>query len=582
MAKQGFAVLILAAGKATRFKSQHSKMLHRLAGRPLGAYLLETALAVKPEHLYMIVGHEAAEVKKTFERPGVDFIEQGEQLGTGHALLVARPELERMSCDSVVAIVGDAPLLRAETLLTLVQAHQKARAAATVLTTDVENPYGNGRIVRSGGRVRAIVEEKVATPAQRKIREINSGIICFSRLKLIAHLGKLTADNAQKEYLLTDMIGIFNRHRLKVAACVLADSREVLGVNDRVDLARIEAILRWRKAEALMREGVTIVNPECTYIDAEVEVGHDTVIEPGVSLLGETRVGEACTLKCYSTLSDSVLGDRVTVRPHCVISSSQIASDVVIGPFAHLRDGALIENEARVGNFVEVKKSRVGRGTKALHLTYLGDASIGERVNVGAGTVTCNYDGEKKHPTIIEEGVFVGSGSMLVAPVRIGRSSYVAAGSTITEDVPPESLALGRARQVNKEGWARRREALKPSMSVTVRGSGSATVFDLRGRLTLGDPITQLRAEIRPLIEAGRRNVVLNLAKISYIDSAGMGALVGILKAVREVNGQLRLSALPPRVKVLLETANLDRVFDVCADEAEALASLRQAESPTP
>jgi bifunctional UDP-N-acetylglucosamine pyrophosphorylase/glucosamine-1-phosphate N-acetyltransferase len=578
MAKQGFAVLILAAGKATRFKSEHSKMLHRLAGRPLGAYLLETALGVNPDRLYMIVGHEGAEVKKTFERPGLGFIEQKEQLGTGHALLVARPELERMSCADVIVLVGDAPLLRAETLRALVQAHQKARAAATVLTTRVENPQGNGRIVRSGGRVRAIVEEKVATPAQRKIREINSGIICFSRLKLIEHLGKLTADNAQREYLLTDLIAIFNRHRLRVAAYVLADSREALGVNDRVDLARMETILRRRKAEALMREGVTIVNPECTYIDAEVKVGRDTVIEPGVSLLGATRVGEACTLRSYSTLGDSILGDRVAVRPCCVISSCQIASDVVIGPFAHLRDGALIENEARVGNFVEVKKSRVGRGTKALHLTYLGDASIGERVNVGAGTVTCNYDGERKHPTTIEEGVFVGSGSMLIAPVRIGRNSYVAAGSTITEDVPAESLALGRARQVNKEGWARQREALKPSINITVRGSGSATVFDLRGRLTLGEPISQLRTEIRPMIDAGRRNVVLNLAKISYIDSAGMGALVGILKAVREVNGQLRLSALPTKVKVLLETANLDRVFEVCADEAEALASLSKTE----
>jgi anti-anti-sigma factor len=227
---------------------------------------------------------------------------------------------------------------------------------------------------------------------------------------------------------------------------------------------------------------------------------------------------------------------------------------------------------------VEVKKSRLGKGSKALHLTYLGDSSIGERVNVGAGTVTCNYDGEKKHPTTIEDGVFVGSGSMLIAPVRIGRNSYVAAGSTITEDVPAESLALARARQINKEGWARQRETLKPSINITVRGSGSAAIFDLSGRLTLGDPIGQLRAEIRPMIEAGRRNVVLNLSRISYIDSAGMGALVGILKAVREVSGQLRLCGLPTKVKVLLETANLDRVFEVCADEAEALASLSKTE----
>ena len=579
MAKQGFAVLILAAGKATRFKSEHPKVLHRLAGRPLGAYVLEAASGAHPDGLYMIIGHEAGEVQKTFERPGLGFIEQKEQLGTGHALLMARPELQRMSCAEVIALVGDAPLLRVETLQALVQTHRKARAAATVLTTRVENPQGYGRIVRSGGRVRAIVEERVATPAQRKIREINSGIICFSRLKLIEHLGKLSAKNAQKEYLLTDLIEIFNRHRLKVGAHVAADSGEVLGVNDRAELAQMEKILRLRKVEALMRAGVTIVDPERAYVDAEVKVGRDTVIEPGVSLLGATQVGEGCTLRVYSTLSDSILGDRVTVRPCSVISSCQIASDAVIGPFAHLRDGAIIEAEARVGNFVEVKKSRLGKGSKALHLTYLGDASIGEKVNVGAGTVTCNYDGETKHPTTIEDGVFVGSGSMLIAPVRIGRNSYVAAGSTITEDVPAESLGLARARQVNKEGWARQRETLKPSINITVRGSGAATVFELSGRLTLGDPISQLREEIRPMIDAGRRNVVLNLSRISYIDSAGMGALVGILKAVREVNGQLRLCALPLKVKVLLETANLDRVFEVCADEAEAVANLGSTES---
>ncbi|MBZ5514126.1 MAG: bifunctional UDP-N-acetylglucosamine diphosphorylase/glucosamine-1-phosphate N-acetyltransferase GlmU [Acidobacteriia bacterium] len=574
MAEQGFAVLILAAGKATRFKSEHSKMLHRLAGRPLGAYVLETALAAVPERILMIVGHEAEEVKKTFGRPGLEFIEQKEQLGTGHALLVARPELERMSSDAVVVLVGDAPLLHPQTLLALVEAHHKARAAATVLTTRLENPHGYGRIVRADGRVRAIVEEKVASPAQRRIREVNSGIMCFSRRELLEHLGTLTAENAQKEYLLTDLIEIFNRHRLKVTAYLVADAREVLGVNDRVELAQTERTLRRRKADTLMREGVTIVDPECTYIDAEVEVGRDTVIEPGVSLLGATRVGEGCLLRPYSTLSDSVLGDRVTVRPCCVISSSQIASDVVIGPFAHLRDGALIDATARIGNFVEVKKSRVGRGSKALHLTYLGDATLGDRVNIGAGTVTCNYDGEKKHPTTVEEGVFVGSGSMLVAPVRVGRNSYVAAGSTITEDVPPESLAVGRARQVNKEGWARQRESLKGTIKIGVRGAGSATIFDLSGSLTLGDPTDRLRAEIRPMIDAGRRNVVLNFAKVSYVDSAGMGALVAILKAVREANGELRLCGVQPRVEALLKTANLAQIFEISPDEAEAVASL--------
>src|SRR5581483_4229696 len=275
----------------------------------------------------------------------------------------------------------------------------------------------------------------------------------------LEHLGELSNANAQGEFLLTDLVEIFNRHRQKVVAYEVKDPQEVLGVNSRVELARVEKVLRLRKAEVLMRNGVTIVDPAITYIDEDVEVGPDTIIEPGVSLLGRTRVGRDCLLRPYSTIADTVIGDRVTVRPCCVIAGSEIASDAILGPFAHLRVGSVLEEGARIGNFVEVKKSRVGRGTKAQHLTYLGDATIGERVNVGAGTITCNYDGEKKHPTIIEDGAFIGSGSMLVAPVRIGKGSYIAAGSAITEDVPPESLGIGRARQLNKEGWARERKS---------------------------------------------------------------------------------------------------------------------------
>jgi bifunctional UDP-N-acetylglucosamine pyrophosphorylase/glucosamine-1-phosphate N-acetyltransferase len=309
--------------------------------------------------------------------------------------------------------------------------------------------------------VRAIVEEKLCTPAQRKIREVSSGILCFSRTELLKHLDNLSDKNAQKEYLLTDLVAIFNRRRKKVVAVPVADAREVLGVNDRIELARMERILRTQKAEALMRDGVTIVDPQATYIDAAVEVGADTVIEPGVSLLGNTRVGRNCTIRIHSTLEDSILGDRVQVRPNTLVTGCEIGSDVILGPFARLRDGAVIESDARIGNFVEVKKSRVGQGSRAWHLTYLGDATLGERVNIGAGTVTCNYNGEKKNPTRIEDGVFIGSGSMLIAPVRIGKGSYVAAGSAITEDVPAESLAVGRARQVNKEGWARKHKKRK-------------------------------------------------------------------------------------------------------------------------
>jgi bifunctional UDP-N-acetylglucosamine pyrophosphorylase / glucosamine-1-phosphate N-acetyltransferase len=462
MANQDFSIVILAAGKSTRFKSERSKLVHTLAGRPLGDYVVSTALAAGPETVLMVVGHNAASVRETLARPGLKFVEQKQQRGTGHALMIARPQLEKCKGSAVVVVVGDAPLLRTETLLDLVAAHQKARASASVLSMRPPSPRGYGRIVRSAGiGVRAIVEERLCTPAQRRIKEVSSGILCFSRADLLKHLDKLSDKNAQKEYLLTDMVKIFNQHHKKVVAFPVTDAREVLGVNDRLELAQMERILRLQKAEALMRDGVTIVDPQAVYIDASVEVGNDTVIEPGVSLLGNTRIGRGCTIRVHSTLADSVLGDRVLVRPNTLVTGCEIGSDVVLGPFAHLRDGAVIEHDARIGNFVEVKKSRVGQGTKAWHLTYLGDATLGDQVNVGAGTVTCNYDGEKKNPTDIEDGVFIGSGSMLVAPVRIGRGSYVAAGSAITEDVPPESLAVGRAHQVNKEGWVRKQQERK-------------------------------------------------------------------------------------------------------------------------
>jgi bifunctional UDP-N-acetylglucosamine pyrophosphorylase/glucosamine-1-phosphate N-acetyltransferase len=321
-----------------------------------------------------------------------------------------------------------------------------------------DNPTGYGRIVRVGGkRVRAIVEEKVANAAQKRISEVNTGILCFSRQHLLEHLGELSRENAQKEYLLTDLVEIFNRHRLKVAAYE-APGSEAWGINDRVQLAEVEKTLRLHKATTLMKDGVTIADPATTYIDEDVVIGPDTVIEPGVSLRGQTRIGSGCHVGPYSTITDSTLADGVTVRQSCVITNSEVGTGVTIGPFAHLRLGAVIEAAARIGNFVEVKKSTIGRGTKAQHLTYLGDATVGAHTNIGAGTITCNYDGEKKNPTTIEDEVFIGSGNMLVAPVHIGKGAYTAAGSTITKDVPPESLAIGRNHQVNKEGWARERK----------------------------------------------------------------------------------------------------------------------------
>jgi bifunctional UDP-N-acetylglucosamine pyrophosphorylase / glucosamine-1-phosphate N-acetyltransferase len=457
-----FSVVILAAGKASRFKSEHSKMLHRLAGRPLGEYALRAASGAGPDHIYMVIGHESAEVRQAFERPGLTFIEQTEQRGTGHAILTARVGLEQCASANIAVLVGDAPLLDSETVRLLVKNHAETGAAATVLSTVLANPSGYGRVVRDrANRVLGIVEERICTPAQRRIREVNSGTICFSRGQLLAHLDELSADNAQKEYLITDMLEILRRHRLKVTAYQAKNSHEVLGVNNRVELSRIEMLLRQRKTEALMLDGVTISNPATVTIDPDVEVGADTIIEPGVSLLGNTRVGRGCWIRTHSTIADSVIGDAVTIRPCCVVAGSELGPGVMLGPFAHLREGTVLESGSRIGNFVEVKKSRVGRGSKAQHLSYLGDAWVGEMVNVGAGTVTCNYDGEKKHPTEIGDGAFIGSGSMLVAPVRIGKGAYVAAGSTITEEVPPESLGIARARQMNAEGWARARKARK-------------------------------------------------------------------------------------------------------------------------
>jgi bifunctional UDP-N-acetylglucosamine pyrophosphorylase / glucosamine-1-phosphate N-acetyltransferase len=461
MAQGGFSILILGAGKATRFKSAYPKLLHPLAGRLMGERVLRTAAAAGAERVYMIIGHQAEQMRKAFTRPEVEFIEQKEQLGTGHAVIIARPELETCLSDVVIALVGDVPLLRPETLTALVAAHRQEGAACTILMMCLEDPTGYGRIVReTGNDVRAIVEQKVANDEQREIREVSTGILCFSRVTLLEYLSELTRNNAQNEYLLTDMIEIFLRHGLKVAAFE-APAAEGVGINDRAQLAEVGKMLRRRKAESLMKEGVTITDPDATYIDDDVVIGADSIIEQGVSLRGNTSLGTGCRLEPYSTITDSVIGDDVTVRQSCVISNCEIGSGATLGPFAHLREGAAVGPAARIGNFVELKNSKFGRGSKAQHLTYLGDASVGENANIGAGTITCNYDGEKKNPTTIGDGVFIGSGNMLVAPVRIADGSYTAAGSTITSDVPSGSLAIARSEQVNKRDWVRKRKKAK-------------------------------------------------------------------------------------------------------------------------
>jgi len=455
---QRLAVAILAAGQGTRLKSKHPKVLHQIAGRPLLEYVIEAARSVVPAtDVYVIIGHEAERVRAAVESSGVQFVRQQPQRGTGHALMAAREALERY--DHVLVLSGDVPLIRPETIARVRDFHLARRAAMTILTAEPSDPTGYGRVVRRGrsDAVQAIVEQKALTPKQRNLREINSGIYGFATRPLLAHIGRLTTDNAHHELYLTDMAALLAKAKETVVALQAEDSGEVLGVNTRAELARLDALLRQRKCAQLMAAGVTVYRPETCTLDAAVTVGADTVLEPFVQLLGATRVGSDCRIRSYSVISDSEIGDGVEVRPGSVIEGSRLEAGAVIGPYAHLRPGSEIGEGAHVGNFVETKKARLGKGSKANHLTYLGDAEIGAGVNVGAGTITCNYDGVAKHKTVIEDGAFIGSDTTLVAPVKVGRGSYIGAGSTITDDVPADALAIARTRQVVKEGWAARK-----------------------------------------------------------------------------------------------------------------------------
>jgi bifunctional UDP-N-acetylglucosamine pyrophosphorylase/glucosamine-1-phosphate N-acetyltransferase len=380
-------------------------------------------------------------------------------LGTGHALLQTRPALTGRT-GTVLLLYADVPLLRSGTLARLIETHQSARAAATVLTAELQDPYGYGRIVRDrAGKIVRIVEERDASGEERAIREINSGIYAFALAPLFEALDGLAADNAQGEYYLTDLVSIYRRRNQRVETLLIEAPDELRGVNSRVDLADLGRVLRARKNRALMLDGVTLDDPLTTYVDEDVEVGSDTVIAPGVLLEGRTRIGQGCRIGPGSRLTNAIVADNVTVRDRSVIVDSTVERGAVIGPFAHIRPQSIVGENAHVGNFVELKKTRLGRGSKANHLAYLGDATIGDAVNIGAGTITCNYDGVGKHPTVIEDEVFIGSDSQLIAPVRVGRGAYVAAGSSITDDVPPDSLAIARGRQENKPGWAEKRRA---------------------------------------------------------------------------------------------------------------------------
>lgn len=459
MSNHDLAVVILAAGKGTRLKSGLAKVLHRAGGRALIEQVVRACAPLGAKQTVVVVGHQAEQVTQLVEPFGADSVLQQPQHGTGHAMQVARRSLGRAKY--AVVLPGDAPLVRTETLKSLIAAHRAGNASATILTAVLADPSGYGRILRkSETTVGAIIEESQLTEEQRELNEINSAIYCFTLENLWPALAHVKPNNKHRELYLTDTIATMTEGGQTVLAHVASDSREILGCNTRADLAEVDRIFRDRKRAALMDSGVTIQLPETVLIDPDVTAGEDTEIEPGVQLLGHTKIGARCTIRTGSVLTDALLGDEVTVEPHCVVAESRLDDRVIIGPFARLRPGNHLREGARIGNFVELKKSTIGEGTKAMHLTYLGDTKIGAKSNIGAGTITCNYDGFHKFPTSIGNKVFIGSDTALVAPVRVGDGAYVAAGSTITENVPAEALAIARGRQSNKPGWAakKRRE----------------------------------------------------------------------------------------------------------------------------
>ncbi len=457
----------MAAGKGTRLKSQLPKVLHEVGGKPLLAHVIAAATqVVPPSDVFAIIGHEADRVRAAVAHTGINFILQTEQRGTGHALMVAQPALS--TYDHVIVLSGDAPQITPQTIARLLNFHLDEQAAMTLLSADLDHPTGYGRILRKGSgkntaEVLAIVEEKAATPAQKKISEINAGFYAFAAPQLFSNITKLSTANPHGEYYLTDMAGILRQARQRVVVWKTGNPIEVLGANTRAELSFIDLQMRMRKCRELMAEGVTIYHPASCVIDGDVEIAPDTVIEPFVQILGKSRIGAACRIQSFNVIRDTEIADDVVVQPGCVLEHSIVRRGASLGPFSHLRPASDIGEGAKVGNFVETKKIKLGKGSKANHLTYLGDAEIGAGVNIGAGTITCNYDGAGKHSTIIEDGAFIGSDTTLVAPVRVGKGAYIGAASCITNDVPEDALAIARAQQVVKEGWARdKRAARKP------------------------------------------------------------------------------------------------------------------------
>lgn len=451
-------IVVLAAGMGTRIKSARPKVLHRVAGTPMIAHVLEGARALKPRSVTVVVGHQTDAVRSALSgQPGLTYVVQQPQLGTGHALLMAERVLSG-STGTVILLSGDVPLLTPKTLQELLDRHHSTGAAATVLTAVVDAPQGYGRIVRSGERIARIVEERDATPAERHIREINSGIYAFALEGLFDAVRTIASENAQREYYLPDLVAIFRQLGRGVETITVANPDEIRGINSRGELAEVSRIVRQQKNSELMASGVTIEDPATTYIDQSVAIAADTIVHPGVSLEGGTTIGAGCEIHSGVRIVNSRIGDRVTILNHCVITDVTIGNDVSVGPFAHLRNDAEVRDHARVGNFVELKRTVLGSGSKAMHLSYLGDATIGRDVNIGAGTITCNYDGAKKSQTVIEDGAFIGSDTQLIAPVTVKKGAYVGSGTTVREDVPAGALAVSAGKQRNIEQWVGDRE----------------------------------------------------------------------------------------------------------------------------
>jgi bifunctional UDP-N-acetylglucosamine pyrophosphorylase / glucosamine-1-phosphate N-acetyltransferase len=454
-------VLILAAGKGTRLKSSLPKVLHALSGKPLIEYVLAAAQSLAPRKIGVVVGYEAERVKVQLGGHPLEFVVQEPQLGTGHAVQTARPfwEDER---GTLMLLSGDVPLIAASTLSALEKHHASSKCSCTMLSTFLSNPEGYGRVLRNpAGELERIVEQRDASSQELEIREVNTGIYCFETTALTQIIDELTCKNSQKEYYLTDCVELLKKKGLRVGVVNCEDAREVIGINSRAELAQMESLLRERKLHQLMAEGVTILDPLSTHVDQDVIVGKDTILYPNVFLEKKTVIGSDCVVYPNVRISASTLEDNVTVLDSCLISESLVQSGSQIGPFAHLKNHTDIGKQVRIGNFVEIKKSVIGDKSKAAHLSYLGDAEIGRGVNIGAGTITCNYDGFQKHKTTIEDAVFIGSDSQLIAPITVKKGAYVAAGSTVTRDVPEDALAIARSHQENKEGWAKNKRQSK-------------------------------------------------------------------------------------------------------------------------